>query len=69
VGPFSIEGAAPGDTLVVRIVRLTPNRDVAVSNVRPNGISGVAADSRTRLLNEPRPSPAGGSSGGSIGRA
>jgi amidase len=53
VGPFNIEGAAPGDTLVVRIVRLTPNRDIAVSNVRPNGISGVAADSRTRLLNEP----------------
>ena len=53
VGPFHIEGAAPGDTLVVRIVKLTPNRDIAVSNVRPNGISGVAGDSRTRMLNEP----------------
>src|SRR3954469_6561523 len=26
-GPFFIEGAAPGDTLVVRILKLTPNRD------------------------------------------
>ena len=55
VGPFRIEGAEPGDTLLVRIVKLTPNRDVAVSNVRPNGISGVAADSRTRMLNDPLP--------------
>src|SRR3954468_1707489 len=55
VGPFSIEGAAPGDTLVVRILKLAPNRDVAVSNVRPNGISGVAGDNRTRMLNDPLP--------------
>lgn len=55
VGPFYIEGAAPGDTLVIRILRLTPNRDLAISNVTPNGISGVAADSRTRMLNEPLP--------------
>src|SRR5688572_32159164 len=31
VGPFHIEGAAAGDTLVVRILRLRPNRDTAVS--------------------------------------
>jgi amidase len=55
VGPFFIEGAAPGDTLVVRIVKLAPNREIAVSNVTPNGISGVAGDSRTRLLNDPLP--------------
>jgi acetamidase/formamidase len=55
VGPFHIEGAAPGDTLVVRVLRLRPNRDIAISNVTPGGISGVAADSRTRLLNEPLP--------------
>jgi amidase len=55
VGPFFIEGAAPGDTLVVKVVRLRPNRDVAISNVTPGGISGVAGDSRTRLLNEPLP--------------
>jgi acetamidase/formamidase len=53
VGPFFIEGAAQGDTLLVRILRLAPNRDHAVSNVTPGGISGVAGDSRTRMLNEP----------------
>ena len=53
VGPFYIEGATPRDTLVVKIVRLRPNRDTAVSAVNPNGISAVAADSRTRMLNAP----------------
>ena len=55
VGPFYIEGAEPGDQLLVRVVRLRPNQDVAISNVTPGGISGVAADSRTRLLNDPLP--------------
>lgn len=53
VGPFFIEGVAPGDTLVVTIVRLRPNRDTAVSAVSPMGISAVAGDNRTRMLNEP----------------
>ncbi|MGQ0732852.1 MAG: acetamidase/formamidase family protein, partial [Acidobacteriota bacterium] len=55
VGPFHIDGAEPGDTLVVRILTLTPNRDVAISNVSPTGISGVAGDGRTRMLNDPLP--------------
>jgi amidase len=55
VGPFYIETAEPGDTLVVRILKLTPNRDVAVSNVTANGISAVAGDARTRMLNDPLP--------------
>jgi amidase len=55
VGPFWIEGATPDDTLVVRIVRLRPNRDSAVSAVNPGGISAVAGDSRTRMLNDPLP--------------
>ena len=55
VGPFHIEGAEPGDQLVVRVVRLRPNQDVAISNVPPGNISGVAADSRTRMLNDPLP--------------
>ena len=58
VGPFHIEGAALGDTLVVRILRLRPNRDTAVSRYNPNGISGVAGDGRTRMLNEPLPARA-----------
>lgn len=58
VGPFHIEGAAPGDTLVVRILKLTPNRDTAVSRYNPGGISGVAGDGRTRMLNDPLPARA-----------
>src|SRR5687768_13395167 len=55
VGPFHIEGAAPGDTLAIKIVRLRPNRDTAVSRYNPGGISGVAGDGRTRMLNDPLP--------------
>jgi amidase len=55
VGPFHIEGAESGDTLVVKILKLTPNRDTAVSRYNPGGISGVAGDSRTRMLNDPLP--------------
>ena len=53
--PFFIEGATPEDTLVVRILRLRPNRDTAVSAINPAGISAVAGDSRTRMLNDPLP--------------
>ena len=55
VGPFHIEGAAPGDTLVVKIVRLRLNRDHAVSTHTPGGISAVASDRYTRMLNDPIP--------------
>jgi len=55
VGPFAVEGAEPGDTLIVRILKLTPNRDIAISNWTGTGISGVAADGRTRMLNDPLP--------------
>lgn len=55
VGPFLIDGAAPGDTLIVRILKLAPNRDVAISNITQTSISGVAGDSRTRMLNDPLP--------------
>jgi len=55
VGPFYIEGATPNDTLVVKLLKVRPNRDTAVSAVNPNGISGVAADNRTRMLNPPLP--------------
>jgi amidase len=55
VGPFHIEGATANDTLVVKILSIKLNRDRAVSAVNPNGISAVAGDSRTRLLNDPLP--------------
>jgi amidase len=44
-GPFYIESAMPGDTLVVHIVRLRPNRDWAFSNdtlVQRSTDSGLA---------------------------
>ena len=55
VGPILIEGVTRNDTLVVRILKVRPNRDTAVSNVHPGGISAVVADGRTRMLNEPPP--------------
>ena len=56
VGPFHIEGAAPGDTLVVKILRVELDRDTAVSAIRPGGLSALATDGRLRLLNDPLPS-------------
>lgn len=55
VGPFYVEGAAPDDTLVVKILSVSLNRDTAVSFVRPAGLSALATDGRLRLLNEPLP--------------
>lgn len=55
VGPFLIEGATPDDTLVVKVLRLRPNRDHAVSTHTPGGISAVASDRYTRMVNEPIP--------------
>lgn len=55
VGPFYIEGATPDDTLVVKILKLSLDRDTAVSFVRPAGLSALATDGRLRLLNDPLP--------------
>lgn len=55
VGPIYVEGAKPGDTLVVRILKVRPNRDTAVSFVRPSGLSALSGDARTRMLNDPLP--------------
>jgi acetamidase/formamidase len=55
VGPFFIEGVTPSDTLVVKILRLRPNRDNAISAVNPQGLSALMADARTRMLNDPPP--------------
>jgi acetamidase/formamidase len=54
VGPFHIEGATPADTLVVRILRLRPNRDLAISTHTPN-FSALANDKYTPVLNDPIP--------------
>jgi len=55
VGPFYIEGATPDDTLVVRVVKVRPNRDTAVSTIGPS-LSAVAGDRGLRILNSPIPS-------------
>ena len=55
VGPFYIEGATTNDTLVVKILRLHPNRDHAVSTHTPGFISAIAGDRYTRMLNPPIP--------------
>lgn len=54
VGPFYIEGATPEDTLVVKVLRLRPNRERAVSAHIPN-FSALASDHRTPMLNDPIP--------------
>lgn len=55
VGPIYIEGATPNDTLAVKILRLHPNRDHAVSTHTPGFISAIAGDRYTRMLNPPIP--------------
>ena len=52
VGPFFIEGATREDTLVVRILRLRPNLDLAVSLHFPR-LGTLAADRYTPSLLEP----------------
>jgi amidase len=55
VGPIEIEGATPDDILVVKILKLAPNHDTAVSTHRP-GLSALTADRSTPMLNDPVPS-------------
>ena len=55
VGPIEIAGAEPGDTLVVRILRLMPNHETAVST-QGSSLSALTADRSTPMLNERAPS-------------
>jgi acetamidase/formamidase len=52
VGPIQVEDATPDDTLVVRILKLTLNRDTAISTHRP-GFSALTVDKFTPMLNDP----------------
>ena len=54
VGPIAIEGAEPGDTLVVEVLKVRPNRDTAVST-QGGRFGALVPDSRTAFLNEPFP--------------
>jgi acetamidase/formamidase len=53
-GPFFVEGAEPGDTLVLHIADLTPARDWAASTTIPF-FGALTGTDRTALLNEPLP--------------
>jgi amidase len=54
VGPIAIEGAEPGDTLVVEILKVRPNHDTAVST-QGGRFGALVPDSGTAMLNETFP--------------
>jgi acetamidase/formamidase/creatinine amidohydrolase/Fe(II)-dependent formamide hydrolase-like protein len=54
VGPIAIEGAEPGDTLLVEVLKVRPNRDTAVST-QGGRFGALVPDGGTALLNEPFP--------------
>jgi amidase len=53
-GPIYVEGAQPGDTLVVEILELELTRDFVVSALIPY-FGGLTSTDRTALLNDPLP--------------
>jgi acetamidase/formamidase len=48
-GPFFIEGAEPGDTVVVHILKLEPARDFAISSFLP-GFGAIVPTTQTAML-------------------
>ena len=54
VGPFYIEGATTNDVLVVKILKVRPNTDLAAAQLYAN-FGGLATDAHVRLLNDPIP--------------
>jgi acetamidase/formamidase/creatinine amidohydrolase/Fe(II)-dependent formamide hydrolase-like protein len=50
VGPIAIEGAEPGDTLVVEVLKVRPNRDTAVST-QGGRFGALVPDGGTAMLN------------------
>ncbi|MGH7676235.1 MAG: acetamidase/formamidase family protein [Gemmatimonadales bacterium] len=54
VGPFYIEGATTNDVLVVKILKVRPNTDLAAAQLYPD-FGGLASDARVRFLNDPIP--------------
>ena len=54
VGPIYIEGATTADMLVVKVVKVRPNRDLAAARIYSN-FGGLATDARVRLLNDEIP--------------
>lgn len=54
VGPIFIEGATTNDILVVKILRVRPNTDLAAAQLYST-FGGLAGDATVRLLNDPIP--------------
>jgi len=54
VGPIAIEGAEAGDTLVVEVLKVRPNRDTAVST-QGGSFGALVPDEGTAMLNEAFP--------------
>jgi amidase len=52
VGPFYIEGATTKDTLVVEVLKVRPNHDIAASSIS-GSFGGLAGESRVRFLADP----------------
>lgn len=53
-GPFFVEGAQPGDTLVLHLLKVNPNRDYAVSTHLPH-FGALSGETYTAMLTEPLP--------------
>jgi amidase len=51
VGPIAIEGAEPGDTLVVEVLKVRPNHDTAVST-QGGRFGALVPDGSTAMLND-----------------
>lgn len=50
VGPIYIEGATTNDQLVIKIIKVRPNREYGPARINPD-FGGLASDIRMRLLN------------------
>jgi acetamidase/formamidase len=53
-GPFFVEGAEPGDTLVIHLLKIRPNRDYAVSTHLPH-FGVLSGETYTAMLTDPLP--------------
>ena len=53
-GPFFVEGAEPGDTLVLHLLKVQPNRDYAVSAHLPH-FGVLSGETYTAMLTDPLP--------------
>src|SRR2546428_513424 len=54
VGPIAVDGAEPGDTLVVEILKVRPNHDTAVST-QGGRFGALVPDGATAMLNDTFP--------------